>query len=251
MNGAFYIAATGLDSQQRALEALAHNIANVNTVAYKRSLVQFSELVSAPSGKGGGGAAGLLQGVACIDSQRDFSQGDLKTTGKSIDLAINGEGFIELMGPAGQVMLWRGGGLKVNADGALAADNGMALKANINVPMNAGPVSIGADGKVTAPGPDGRVVDLGQIDLVRVKDASTLKVMSGGLYATANPSDVTASAPGADGFGTLVQGALEGSNTQLSEEMVALLLTQRSYAANAQLIQASDQLMSIVNDLRR
>ena len=253
MNGAFYIGATGLAAGERALGAVANNIANINTTAFKRSHVRFSELVG-PSGEDPAvaGTTSGFYGVSVSDSLRDFMQGDIKQTGRPQDLAINGDGFVELMGPGGQAMLWRGGSLGVNSDGYLAADNGMPLKAMISVPLSATGVTVTADGKVTASvnGQSTPTV-LGQIDLVRSKDPAQLEALDGGLFEAPSDSDLINAAPGEDGAGVLVPGALESSNVQLADEMVTLLLLQRAYSANAQVVQAGDQLMSIANSLRR
>src|SRR5689334_9345726 len=202
MNGAFYIGATGLEAQQRALDVVANNIANINTPSYKRSEVRFSELLAPREAQAS--ADGLttdalpsLAGVAVADSQRVFAQGDLKQTGEPLDLAIQGQGFIELMGPGGQTMLWRGGSLKVNADGYLAANNGLALKAMISVPLDATAITIDPDGKVHAVA-GGQTADIGQIGLVLPKDISTLAGVGDGLYQTADNADVMDALPGED-----------------------------------------------------
>jgi flagellar basal-body rod protein FlgG len=254
MNGAFYIGATGLEAQQRALDIVANNIANINTPAYKRAEVRFSELLGPRLTQEDGAAKpdelGTLSGVGVAASPRIFSQGDLHATGKPLDLAIDGDGFIELLGPAGQDMLWRGGTLKISADGSLAAANGMALKSAVSGPTGASAISIDREGKVQAQ-VDGETVDIGQIDLVLVKDTTSLTAVGDGLYQTADPADLMSASVGEDGAGWFAQGSLEASNVQLSDEMVSLLLLQRAYGANAQVLQAGDQLMAIANNLKR
>ncbi|MFI4973087.1 MAG: flagellar hook-basal body protein [Caulobacterales bacterium] len=256
MNGAFYIGATGLAAEQRALEVIANNIANINTPAFKRAEVRFSELVAENGGTSDqplttNGLAPLL-GVMVDSSPRLFAQGEITQTGKPLDLAIDGDGFIELMGPGGQAMLWRGGTLQVNSDGYLAGANGLPLKAMISVPTGSSQLSVGSDGKVQAllPGQTSPT-EIGQIDLALPKDMTTLQSMNNGLYQTASESDLLTVAPGQDGGGVISPGALESSNVQLADEMITLLLLQRAYAANAQVVQAGDQLMSIANSLRR
>lgn len=257
MNGAFYIGATGLDAEQRALDVIAANIANINTPAYKRSELRFSELVSPTNqlsdlSPAGSDLMGGLNGVMVDASPRVFAQGELKPTGRPMDFAIDGDGFVELMGPGGQTMLWRGGTLNVNGDGYLAASNGMPLKAMISVPLGVANLTIGPDGKVQAVVTgDAKPSNLGQIDLVRVKDMTGLTTVGGGLYQVAADDDLVTVAPGEDGGGVLAPGSLEASNVDLSEQMVTLLLLQRAYAANAQVVQAGDQLMGIANSLRR
>jgi len=255
MNGAFYIGATGLEAQQRALDIVANNIANLNTPSYKRAEARFSELLAPRDAQASADATTFdalpsMAGVAIADAQRVFSQGELRQTGEPLDLAIQGQGFIELMGPAGQTMLWRGGTLKVNADGYLAASNGLSLKSLISVPVDATAITVDPDGKVHAQA-GGQTVDIGQIGLVLPKDMTTLASVGDGLYQAADSADLMDAAPGEDGAGSLVQGSIETSNVQLSDEMVSLLLLQRAYAANAQVLQAGDQLMGIANNLKR
>lgn len=261
MNGVFYIGATGLDTQQRALDIVANNIANMNTRTFKASHPQFSQLVAPTSSSDDNDTSApdaaattqpALQGVKLDGAPVDFSQGQLTQTNSSLDLAIRGAGFIELMGPSGQNLLWRGGTLMVNPDGYLAAANGMPLQAMISIPRDASAVTIGADGKVTATvGTSTQPVALGQIDLVQDNDPAGLTTINGGLYAPASEADLSRSAPGADGTGVLAQGFAEASNVDLNQEMVTLLLMQRAYSSNAQVVQAGDQLMAIANELKR
>lgn len=254
MSNAFYIAATGLDAGQNALDTVANNIANMNTVGFKRSQVRFSELVggAAPADPAGLNTQPVrdLAGVEATTTGRVFTQGELKTTGSDSDLAISGNGFIELMGPGGRAYLWRGGQLKVNADGYLAADNGMLLKAHIAVPPGSTSIKIAADGVVSAV-TDQQESVIGQIDVALPRDTDLLTPMGDALFEATPEARLIFARPGEEGAGALVQGALEGSNVQLTEEMVAMMMIQRAYSANAQIIQASDQLMAIANDLRR
>jgi flagellar basal-body rod protein FlgG len=253
MNGAFYIGATGLSSEQKALEVVANNIVNINTTGFKRSEVSFTQLVSAPdSALVNPNAANGLAGVAVGGTPIVFTQGDLQQTNQPLDLAIDGGGFIELAGPSGQTMLWRGGTLQVNSDGYLAAPNGMPLKAMISVPLGTTSIAIGSDGKVSvlASG-DTTATQIGQIDLAVPKDLSAVTAQSGGLYQVPDDSDLITAPPGQDGAGVLASGALEASNVQLADEMTTMLLLERAYGANAQVVQAGDQLMSIANSLKR
>jgi len=256
MNGAFYIGATGLDAQQRALDVLAHDIANINTVGYKRTALRFSELAGTASVEDASRTAvdsvDTNAGVSLSATSRVWTPGEIRQTGSATDLAIDGPGYIETLGPGGDVLLWRGGALKVDGDGFLATAGGTRLRAMIAVPEEATGFSIARDGSVVAqlPGDTGTET-IGRIDLVTVKDTDSLIDTGAGFYAMSDPSGVVGADAGAQGAGAFVQGALEQANVQLSEEMVTLMLLQRTYAANAQLVQAGDQLMSIANNLRR
>ncbi len=257
MNGAFYIGAVGMDAQQRALEVVANNIANINTAGFKRSSVRFSEMVG--SVRDGADMpvalrdrAGALSGVTLGETPMVWTQGDLRPTGQAFDLAIDGSGFLEMLGPAGRSLLWRGGTLKVNEDGYLAAADGTVLRAMISVPRDATALTIARDGTVSAKSGDaGESREIGKLDLVMARDAGMLVDAGGGYYEAADAAETFATQAGEDGGGTFVQGALEGSNVQLTDEMTSLMIVQRAYAASAQVVQAGDQLMSIVNGLRR
>lgn len=255
MSDAFYVGAVGLQTQQRALDGIANNIANVNTPAFKRSQLRFADVVATrldPEAAAAQLTPEALAGVA-LDSQFMINeQGEIERTGQAMDLAIEGAGFIELMGPGGQTLLWRGGGLRVNDDGLLATAKGMALRAGITVPTDASAIQIGADGVVRATLPDSAdPVELGQIGLVRFEDPSAVERLDGGLYRLRDGATTLEAQPGEDGAGLLVQGAIERSNVALTDEMVRLMLVQRAYAANAQIVQAADQMMAIANGLRR
>ena len=250
MNGPFYIGATGLSAGQRALDVVANNIANINTPSFKRAQVRFAEMLS-PGALGAAPGVEDFAGVRLSTSASDFSQGEVKATGNPLDLAIDGDGFLELAGPQGQTLLTRGGALKINADGYLATADGLALKSMISAPLDASAISIQADGQVVAQSGDGISSVIGRIDMVRVKDPNLLAKLGDGLFAAENTGDLIAANPGEDGAGRFVPGALESSNVDLAEEMVALLMLQRTYSANAQVVQAGDQLMAIANGLRR
>ncbi len=213
MNGAFYVGAVGLQSQQRALDIIASNMANVNTPSSRRSEIRFSEVLArrgadtdtpsvdiADAGFDGGGVT--VDATAMVNEV-----GPIQTTGHAMDLAIDGKGFIELMGPAGQTLLWRGGTLKVGEDGLLAAANGLPLKAAITVPDDVSAITIGSDGIVRAATSDGTTpVELGQIGLVKIDDATSLTRLDGGLYRADEGTRLLDAQAGEDGTGMLVQG---------------------------------------------
>lgn len=258
MNGAFEIGAAALRAEQRALETHANNVANINTPGFKRQDNSFSEVV-ARTGEGTmadnattGAPSDLTgSGVRLARQQMLFAQGEMRATGNALDLGIDGKGLIELLGPRGETMLWRGGRLRVNDDGMLATDGGIPLAANITVPYDATALRIAADGVVSAETADGEALELGQIGLVSISHASAVERLDGGLLRllpAARASDMIA---GEDGAGLFVQGSIEESNVDLTEEMVQMMIVQRAYAANAQVMQAADQLASITNNLKR
>lgn len=256
MSDAFYVAAAGLRTQQQALDGIANNIANVNTIGFKRSQIRFADVVAVRDGdvvsSNLANPTDALSGVA-IDAQLMLNQsGTIEHSGQAMDIAIDGRGFLELIGPDGQTFLWRGGGLRVNEDGLLATANGLPLRAGITVPDDALALEIGSDGMVRAlTASDAAPIELGQISLVRLDDAGAVERLDGGLYRVRPDARITEASPGEDGLGLLIQGAVERSNVQLNDEMVQLMLVQRAYAANAQIVQAADQLAAVANGLRR
>lgn len=257
MSGAYHVGAVGLRTQQLALDALANNIANINTAGFKRSDVRFADVVASSADPGVpiadlASTAPTLAGVA-LDVQFMLNdQGEVQRTGSTMDVAIEGAGLIELMGADGRTLLWRGGRLQIGEDGQLSGPAGLGLKSAITVPDEASDLTIAADGTVKATLAEGsEPVVLGQIQLVRVNDPASLERLDGGLYRVADDTTLDGFVPGEDGAGRLVQGAIERSNVQLTEEMVRMMLVQRAYAANAQVLQAADQMMGIANGLRR
>jgi len=257
MSDAFYVGAVGLETQQRALDGIANNIANVNTPAFKRTQLRFSDMIATRSDPDIAAAdqTRAPENTAGVTLDTQFmvnEQGELERTGQPMDLAIDGAGFIELMGPGGQTYLWRGGALKINEDGLLAAGNGLALRAAVTIPSDATAMTIGADGTVRVTVPDNAdPVELGQIQLVRLDDPSGIERLDGGMYRVLDGTVLNEAQAGEDGVGQFAQGSIEQSNVALTDEMVRLMLVQRAYAANAQIVQAADQLMGIANGLRR
>lgn len=257
MNKAFEVGGVGLDAQQRALDVIADNIANLNTPAFKRADVQFVDLMAQRNDpndptaafKSAGAESGGVNARTVLALNE---QGSVEQTGRPLDLAINGEGFIELMGPRGQAILWRGGSLKIQADGLMAAADGLPLRSMISVPIDASNIQIDRNGLVTAQlSGQAERSELGQIALVRVDAPEAVKRMDGGFYLVPNDARLIESAPGEDGAGVLAQGAIERSNVNINDELVRLMIVQRAYAANAQIVQAADQLAGIANGLRR
>jgi flagellar basal-body rod protein FlgG len=257
MNGAFYVGATGLQAQQRGLEVIANNVANINTSAFKRSEIRFSELVMRTAVRADVeptviALPDVLSGVEARIAPRVYAQGDLRQTGKPFDLAISGDGFVEVLGPGGQVWLWRGGGFQVGADGLLETDTGLTLKALIEVPEDAGEIRIERGGRVLAQvAGEEDPIAIGNISIAMPEDIANLEAVGQGYFRAADEQQLRIYEPGEQGKGVFVQGSIEASNVDLSSEMVTLLLMQRAYGANAQIVQAGDQLMAIANGLRR
>ena len=260
MNGAFHISGVGLDSQQKALDVIAHNIANMNTQGFKRSDVSFSEILSAQAAEDAALSANLTAETVPGGTRPDVRvmmdmQGELQSTGNAMDVAISGSGFLEVMGSNGQGLLWRGGALGISEEGFLTAGNGMMLKSMVSVPLEAQALEIRRDGTVVAqmPGEDGdvEIEEVGQLMLVRVADATSLERLDGGLYRMGEETQIIDAVAGEDGAGDIMQGMIERSNVDLNTEMVGMMVVQRAYSANAQVLRAADEMVSIANNLRR
>lgn len=256
MNGAFEVGAVSLRAQQRALDTIANNIANVNTPSFKRSDIRFSEVIANQSSPLAPDAMLILDapstgGVRMSRREMLLTQGELRTTGSKLDLAIDGAGYLELMGPAGQTFLWRGGTLKVNDDGMLAAENGLPLRAAITIPDDATNLQISPDGLVRADVADSGTIELGQISIVKFDNEAAVERLDSGLFKAGEDMRLIEMRPGEEGAGLIIQGSIENSNVELTSEMIELLMVQRAYAASAQIVQAADQMAGLVNNLKR
>jgi len=260
MFDALYIGATGMRASQSQVDTIAQNVANLNTVGFRRSSVSFSEVSASvmPTGTDpileavrsslGTHGAGALANVSLATGA-----GELKETGQKLDVAIDGAGFLEVVRPDGSLAYTRAGALKLSADGVLTLADGTPLASHLEFPPDTQDIAIGADGKVTAKvGADAQLVDIGQLDLVTFANPAGLQAVGGSQFvATAESGQARAGTPNQDGRGILRQGFLEGSNVQLVEELVSMMVAQRAFELNGRVIQAADQMMAITNGLYR
>jgi flagellar basal-body rod protein FlgG len=261
MFDALQIAATGMNAQQQNVDAIANNLANVNTNGFKRARVSFTDLVSrqaeaaAMSGATDpdSGLAMRGTGVSVAHVTRSFEPGEARQTGSVYDVTIGGDGFLEVLMPDGSRAYTRGGTLRVSADGQLATASGQPLKPGINIPDDVQELAISTDGRVqvkTARHP--AAVEVGQLELVRFISPSGLEPLGEGLFrATEAAGEPMAGRPGQDGLGSIRQGFVEGSNVKMVEEMVNLMVAQRAYEASVKVVQASDEMLGMVNNLRK
>lgn len=259
MIDALYISATGMQAQQTNVDAIANNLANVNTSGFKKNRVSFQDVFyrsAAPSSVGldqEGSMLTLGLGTLVLSNSKSFTPGDLKQTDNPLDLAIRGNGFFEVEMPDGSTTYTRHGALRVTSDGLLGTEAGHPLKQRIEIPAEALEVVIDNSGLVSAKMPDeSNLVELGQIELVAFANPQGLDALGDNLYRMTETTGAAAAAkPGENGTGLVTQGYLEASNVKLAEEMVNLVLAQRAYELNAKIIQASDEMLSISNNLRR
>ena len=265
MLDAMNIAATGMRTQQANVDTIANNLANVNTNGFKKSRVNFVDLVTHGADATAQALAGAQAmpgldatqrsgaGVAVTLVDKVFDGGTLQKTGGAYDLAISGDGFFEVAQPDGSKAYARGGSFNVDANGMLATATGQVLQPEIQIPASATSVAVAVDGKVSiTTTASSTPVEVGQLTMVRFAHAGALTALGNGLYATSDTSgEPVAGHGGEDGMGTVAQGFLEGSNVKMVDEMVNLMVAQRAYEASVKVIQASDEMMGMVNNLRK
>jgi flagellar basal-body rod protein FlgG len=263
MFDALYIAATGMHAHQSQVDAIAHNVANLNTVGFRRSVISFAEATAAVAQPGSdlalgstavtNGSSTLRGGGALARAVLSTAGGELKQTSQPMDVAIDGAGFLEVIRSDGTPGYTRAGALSITSDGLLALQDGTPLAGNIAVPPDARDIRIAADGTVFAM-LDGQTdpVEAGRIELVTFSNPSALQSVGGNQFvATAQSGEARAGTPTEEGLGALRQGFLESSNVELVEEMVAMMLAQRAFELDGRVIQAADQMMAITNGLYR
>ncbi len=254
------IGASGMQAQQTQIDVIANNLANINTMGFKKSRVDFEDLMyreMARSGRsllpGFDNAKSMGVGVGISSTGKVFSSGEVKKTDRALDLAIQGEGFFEVVLPDNSYAYTRNGALRIDRDGYLATADGYRLSGLIQVPSDAEDIAVRSDGGVLAQvaGQD-ELVEIGSLDLIRFVNAGGLSPVGDNLYLPSeNSGDGYYGIPGEEGFGSVQQGYLEASNVNLVEEMTQLVLAQRAYEINSKVVQAADELLGIVNNLRR
>ena len=254
------VAATGMVAQETKLDTIANNLANSNTTGYKRQDAEFEDLLyqnertAAPNPQGGIGPVGtqIGSGVRVVATSRSFAQGSLQQTSNPLDIAIEGNGFLAVQRKAGEIAFTRAGSLKVDAQGRLCTSDGLSIEPAITVPPDALAITIGADGQVSATTPGQRApTQLGQLQIATFPNPNGLEAVGHNLYTASGASgEPTTGVPGADGRGTILQGALEGSNVEVVNEMIGLIRTQRAYEINSKVIAAADEMLRKATDLR-
>lgn len=257
---ALYTAASGMTAQQSNIDNVAHNLANVNTTGFKKSRMEFEDLVyqqtktaGSPTSTSGEAPVGLEVGLGTrpVATARDFSTGSLKSTGNPLDIAIEGRGFLQVSRPDGTVGYTRAGSLHLNSEGALVNADGYPLEPAITIPANATSISISRDGIVSV-SVAGSVQQAGTIELATFQNPAGLSGVGGNLFAVTTASgEPTTGVPGSDGIGTVAQSFLEESNVSVVEEMVNMILGQRAYEANSKVVRAADEMLQQVNNLSR
>lgn len=254
-------AATGMAAQQSNMDVIANNIANVNTVGFKKSRAEFEDLVYQTL-REPGSASGLNSyspngvqtglGVRTAAVQKDFTGGSTMMTKGIYDLEIEGSGFFQILTPDGQTAYTRDGAFKKDAAGKLVDKSGNLLQPEITIPPNAVGVEISPSGEVrVVTGLNDPGSSVGQIDIATFVNPAGLRAVGKNLFVPSNSSgQPITTRPGLNGSGALAQGQLEASNVNIVDEMVNMITAQRAYETNSKVIQASDQMLQSINNLR-
>jgi flagellar basal-body rod protein FlgG len=257
---ALYSSATGMESQQLNLDIVANNLANVNTTGFKKSKIEFQDLLYQTTRTAGAEAGGGNQvptglqighGSRAVATSKVFTTGELTQTGEKLDVAIQGDGFFEVQLPDGGRAYTRDGALKTASDGRIVTSEGLPLQNGFQpIPTGTTSITISSSGEVTATGSSGSTSF--KVQLTRFPNPSGLESIGRNLLRETTASgSAEMGNPGENGFGELAQGYLEMSNVKVVEEMVNMIVAQRAYEVNSKAVQASDEMMQMSNNLHR
>ena len=249
-----------MEAQQANLDVIANNLANVNTTGFKRSKIEFQDLLyetTRAPGAEQGSSTQLPTGIQVghgsrgVATSKVFTEGELTSTGEQLDLAINGDGFFQVQMPDGSIAYTRDGALKRSATGQVTTSDGLPLQGGFQpIPSGTTGITISSTGQVTITSASGNTNF--QVQLVRFTNPSGLNSVGGNLYteslASGTPETGT---PGENGYGTVQQGYLEMSNVKVVQEMVNMIVAQRAYEVNSKSVQSADEMMQESNNLRR
>ena len=257
MDASMWVAKTGLDAQQTRMAVISNNLANVNTAGFKRDRALFEDLLYQNIRQAGGqtgvdtqAPTGMMLGTGTriVATEKLHSQGSLINTENALDLAIQGEGFFQILQPDGTLAYTRDGSFKLSNIGEVVTSTGARLQPPLTVPQNVSTLTIGADGTVSAELFGGGAQQLGNFQTTRFLNPAGLEPIGRNLFretAASGPPQVLT--PGQNGAGQLVQGALEASNVNVVEEMVNMIETQRAYEVNSKAISSADGMLRFLN----
>lgn len=258
MDLALMIAKSGLDAHHTSIEVISNNLANANTVGFKKNRAEFEELPyevvtqpGSPTTDATNNPTGLVIGTGAkmANNSKIFTDGALMQTGKDLDIAIQGRGFLQVQLPNNDVAYTRAGSLRVNEEGTLTLPNGYPVQPPITIPPEAVKISISQDGYVNViAGSSSTEQQVGQLQLSDFINPDGLEPIGENLYMQTTASgNATTGAPAQQGFGLIQQGALEGSNVNVVEEMVNLIEAQRAFEVTSKAVSAVDNMMQYLN----
>jgi flagellar basal-body rod protein FlgG len=254
MEASLWAAKTGLDAQQTQMTVTANNLANVNTPGFKKSRAVFNDLLYQNVTQVGGATSDttmypsglqLGTGVKVVATEPSFTQGSLDNTGNALDLAVQGQGFFQVLKPDGTVAYTRDGSFQVNAQGQVVTASGYTLQPAITIPQGAQSITIGQNGAVTVLMPNSTApTQVGTVQLANFINPAGLQDTGGNLSVESAASGApTTGTPGLSGLGTVIQGSVETSNVSVVEEMVNMIETQRAYEMNSKAVETTDQML--------
>lgn len=257
-----YTAATGMIAQQTQIDTTSNNIANVNTIGYKKQRAEFADLMYQTMEYAGTSTSATTQsptgievglGVRPTAITKMYMQGNFKETGNNLDIAITGQGFFQVQLPDGTTAYTRNGAFKLDSDGNVVNSDGYNLIPAITVPADTTQISIGTDGTVSVlQGGATQMNQVGQIELATfINPAGLHSLGDNNLINTDASGNPIVGIPGLAGIGQIRQGFVEMSNVQLVDEMTDLITGQRAYEANSKAITTSDEMLQTVNGLKR
>jgi len=257
-SSALQVARTGLEAQDTRMRVIANNLANVSTTAYKRDRANFATLAyqdnrvaGAQSSTQTAYATGLNlgTGVGIQSTTRIDTQGSLQTTGNSLDLALDGDGYFQVTLPSGQLAYTRAGNFSRSSEGLLVTSQGYQVNPAITIPEGATSISVSQDGTVSAQiAGQADPAQLGQITIASFTNPAGLQAMSDNfLLETGASGQAQIGIAGDAGRGSIRQGMLEGSNVNIVEELVDMIETQRAYEINSKMVSAVDEMLKNAN----
>ena len=256
-----YTAATGMIAQQQDQDVVANNLANMNTYGFKKSRANFQDLMYHTLTKSGAlsstgtqlpGGIEIGMGTKMVSTQKIFSQGDFTSTENQLDWAIEGEGLFQIDSGKGKTLYTRAGNFKTNKDSNIVNQDGLLLTPTINIPTGTVTLTVDSSGAVSATDQTGTVTQIGQITLARFVNPSGLTSTGKNLYEKTDASgDAVVGNPGLDGRGTISQYFVESSNVNVIDEMVKMITGQRAYEIDSKAVTTADNLLSIINNLKR
>jgi len=255
-----YAGASGMEAQQLNLNVIANNLANANTTGFKRSKIEFQDLLyqkprtaGADAGNGNLLPTGseLGSGARVVATAKMFTQGQLTQTGNELDLAIDGDGFFKVLRVDGTDAYTRDGTLKLDSTGRLVTSDGLPL-VGLPVLSDARNINVMPTGEVSYTDKDGKSIKAGALQMYRFPNPSGLRSLGGNIYSETDSSGTALSgSPGVAGMGQVVQRFLESSNVNIVEEMVGMIQAQRAYEINSKAITTSDEMLSQLSQLKR
>ena len=262
MMRSLFVSATGMGAQQRQIDTVANNLANVATVGFKKSRNNFQDLLyqidraaGSPSSQNTTIPVGIHSGhgVKHISTEKIFTQGDMRNTGVELDVAVEGVGFFQILQPNGAIAYSRAGNYQRDQEGRVVTQDGFPLEPEIIIPQDARQVQVGLDGTVSVlVGEETLPTPIGTVQLARFINPAGLAPLGKNLFSpTAASGNAVVENPGINGMGTLNQYFLEISNVSVVDEMVNMIIAQRAYEVNSKAIQTSDDMLQTANQIIR